>query len=414
VGSLTVPDTEEYLTFSVIRPPLYPLLTKLFHTLFASDYLLLLVTFQIIFVLAAAYLLSQTLRTYFKLPSFVLLIVHFFLISPLIPAHRIYSGIYGNIGNTICSEALSYGLFMISWIFFVKSIFNPSRKNISIFSFFCVLNTLNRLQFVFMYPIVFLLISFMFNRTRNVKTVLQSIFLTIVMITGGLLVDKQYHRYVNGVSIISPGGSFGVLGTVLFVSDPSDVVVIKNTADRDIVLKMLLSFDKQKALLRYHQEMGYQPGAFYFRYFAGSIMTGMNEIYQQKFKFQSPENDGVYLGLDSLSKRVLPSLMARKWYEYGKLSIIKLIDSFTFREGIFMGILIMMQPWRLRSKMDITFILVLVMILTNRLVITPTTHLGDRFLFYTDNMEQVMLVVNWGTWITAKKNQMSCTTSKNG
>jgi hypothetical protein len=227
------------------------------------------------------------------------------------------------------------------------------------------------------------------------------------MITGGLLADRQYHKYVNGVSIISPGGSFGVLGTVLFVSDPSDVVVIKNTADRDIILKMLLSFDKQKALLRYHQEMGYQPGAFYFRNFASSIFYGMNEIYRAEHKPKSSDNNAVFLGLDSLSKRVLPSLMARKWYEYGKLSIIKFIDSFTFREGIFMGILIMMQAWRLRSEMDIIFILVLVMILTNRLVITPTTHLGDRFLFYTDNMEQVMFVVYWGTWITAKRGQMS-------
>jgi hypothetical protein len=395
VGSWTVPDTQGYLTLSVIRPPLYPLLTKLFHTLFASDYLWLLVAFQIIFVLATAYWLSRTLRIYFKLPSFAFLIVHFFLVSPLIPAHRIYAGIYGNIGNTISSEALSYGFFIISLIFLVKSIFDPSKKNISIFSFFCVLNTLNRLQFVFMYPIVFVMIFFMFKRTRNLKMVLQSVLLIIVMITGGLLADRQYHKYVNGVSIISPGGSFNLLGTVLFVSDPPDVVVIKNTSDRDIILKMLQAFDGQNVLLRYHQEMGYQPGAFYFRYFASSILTGMNKIYQQEFKFKSPGDDGVYLGIDSLARRVLPTLMARKCLEYGKLSIIKFIDSFTFREGIFMGILIMMRAWRLRSEMDVLFMLVLLMILTNRLVITPTTHLGDRFLFYSDILQQVVIAMYW-------------------
>lgn len=412
VGLWIVPDTQGYLTLSVIRPPLYPLLIKLFHALFASDYLLLLVAFQIFFVLAAAYWLSQTLRTYFKLPSFIFLIIHFFLVSPLIPAHRIYAGIYGNIGNTISSEALSYGLFIISLIFLVKSIFDPSRKNVLIFSFFCVLNTLNRLQFMFMYPIVIVMILFMFKRTRNLKMVLQSVLLTIVMITGGLLADRQYHKYVNGISIISPGGSFNLLGNVLFVSDPADVVVIKNADDRDIILKMLQSFDEQNVLFRYHQEMGYQPGAFYFRCFASSILTGMNKIYQQELKFKSPADDDVYLGIDSLARRVLPTLMARKWLEYGKLSIIKFIDSFTFREGIFIGILIMMRAWKLRSDMDVLFMLVLLMILTNRLVITPTTHLGDRFLFYSDILQQVAIAMYWAILYKQRKDVMGKTWEK--
>jgi hypothetical protein len=223
------------------------------------------------------------------------------------------------------------------------------------------------------------------------------------MITGGLLADWLYHKYVNGVSIISPGGSFNLLGNVLFVSDPSDVAVIKNTNDRDIILKMMQYFDGQKVLLRYHQEMGYQPSVFYFRCFASSILTGMNKIYQREFRFKSPDDDDVYLGIDSLAKRVLPTLMAKKYLEYGKLSIIKFIDSFTFREGIFIGILIMMRAWRLRSEMDTLFMLVLLMILANRLVITPTTHLGDRFLFYSDILQQVAIAMYWAMLYQQRK-----------
>ncbi|MFA6411702.1 MAG: hypothetical protein WCW53_03330 [Syntrophales bacterium] len=406
-GSWIVPDTQGYLTLSVIRPPLYPLLTKLFYTLFASDYLLLLVVFQITFILAAAYWLSQTLRTYFKLPSFIFLIVHFLLVSPLIPAHRIYAGIYGNIGNTICSEALSYGIFIISLIFLVKSIFDPSRKNISIFSFFCVLNTLNRLQFVFMYPIIFIMILFMFKISRNFKIVLQTTLLIIVMMTGGLLADRQYHKFVNGVSIISPGGIFGVLGTILFVSDTSDAGAIENAVDRSIIQKILQDFDEKRILLRYHHIMGYQPGAFYFRHFAGSILTGMMKKYQTVYKLKSPhDDDQLFLGIDSLSKRVLPTLLSRRWLEYSKLSVIKFIDSFTFREGIFIGVLLMMAPWRLRSRMDILFMIIFLMTIANRLIVTPSTHLVDRLLFYTDNMQQVILAAYWGNLIMLRKSQI--------
>jgi hypothetical protein len=399
-----VHDTAEYLSLAVNRPPLYPLLMKFFQGLFGRNGLFCVVLFQTVLVLAAAFYLSHILSRSFKIPSYLFFIVHFLLVSPLLPTHRLYGGIFGNIGNTIASEGLAYGLFTFSLALLIKGIFIPSRRNILLLSLLCVLNVLTRVQMLFMYPIIIVLLLLQWRKNGNRKALLINTTLALLMIAIGFAMDRAYHQYKSGAGTSFASGSYDLLAAVMFVSVPADAEAIQDPNDRKLVRQMLQSLADHKALLRYHRDEGLSPGMYHLRHFTGTIIPERDRIFIETHKLSATDYDGKYLGLAALSVRVLPPLLKKNWFEYVRLVVIIFLDCFTFREGLFLGVFLMLSPWRTKSELDMVFMICLAMVLLNRFILFHSGHLIDRMLFYTDNFQQVVLIVLLGTW-----NKTQCT-----
>ncbi|MCK9364913.1 MAG: hypothetical protein M0P74_15100 [Syntrophales bacterium] len=388
-------DSKLYIEKSICRLPLYPLVLEAFKSIFGVSQLYWLVFFQIIWVLAAATYLSILLKKHFHLPVFAYFIVHFLLVSPLLPAHRIFGGIFGGIGNTVMTESLSYGIFLFSFAFLIKNIFQPSYINGIVLIGLCVINSLVRFQFVFMYPVIFMLFGYRYFKDRELKkiTILCMVFI-ICIITANIL-TRVYHYNVNGrFENFSLTNTF-FLTNLLYLAEPSDLNEVAESPQKKILQKIMITLQQKQLTEKYSKAHDAQFVGYYDKNFNAILWDVLIPQYSNAFANRFSEDD-LFFEVERFSKYVLPDLLKKRLMAGVKLTIMKFLDSFNFREGFFLAVLLVLPVWRFERPINIVLLLTAVAMVMSRLVIAPLVYFVDRLVFYTDMMEPVMLFVLLG------------------
>lgn len=399
-GAVFSPDTMDYVSKQIIRPPLYPLFIDFMRTTFGSHYLEAVVTSQCLLILCSAYYLGATLKKYYPLPLAVHGIVHFFLILPLLPAHRIYGGIYGSIANAVLTEALSYGIYLIVVALIVRCLYAPTVRLLGALLVLSVLNTLNRGQFAFMYAILlpfFLYLGFKGSMTR--KQVVMLLMASLFLIVTGDMAERLYHERYNHSFGKNTFWKTHVLGTVLYLSDFRDLqdLPLRNDHDQAVMHRIALKMDKMKAFSMYKEAFHQNISSFYFQNFPGIIWKIIVPSFSEDRAGPVP-NDELLQQVDSFSGRVLPLLLKKHFLDYARFTAVKFLDSFSFREGFFFAILFLpfFLPLKMESSLVALMILTAAMVVFNRVLIVPIIYACDRYLFYTDILEQAVAVLFMG------------------
>ncbi len=391
VGVVWGGDTQQYIDKSVIRPPTYPLLMDVFKFIFGPHEFIALICFQLLFVLISAFYLSNLLWKKFELHPITFILLHLFLSLPLLSI-SVAAGIHGEIGNRLLTESISYGLFLFVISFLVKILFSNGRRYFIIFLLLIATLTLIRTQMIFLYIIAVLLIPVLYLKTKNIRVMLGlfTIVLTIFLFMD--LGERFYHKAVNDYfGKISLNASHMLVGAA-YVTDDKAMDKIVNQKDREVLKRTYDFLENKKLLAKNRFEIGRRLVDLYNDNFATILGYGLMASFQHVYSLPK-WGDEMLIQFESFSRRTIPVLICHNYKEFSKLMLLKFLYTLNFREGFFISLFLLFPFIRLSNEFKIFAFLIFLMIVINRLIMTPIIYIGDRYLFYTDILEYVIFVI---------------------
>ena len=157
-------DTLDYLSGTILRPPLPCLLFDLFRLVLGSKYATGYLLFQTAAVLWACYYFTETLRHTAKTGNLFAVAIFAIAVSPIVN---------GWITCYLLSEAVSYSLFLISFALLAQLLETLNNKKLFILAVVIVINMLNRPQMVFAYGMYVPAVFYLFiHQKRFMKSIL--------------------------------------------------------------------------------------------------------------------------------------------------------------------------------------------------------------------------------------------------
>jgi len=392
VGIIWGGDTSQYIEKSVIRPPIYPLLLDLFSYLFGAHEYIALVFFQLIFVLIAAFHLSNTMRKKFHLLPITFTLLSCLLSVPLLSS-SVALGLHGEIGNIILTEAISYGLFLFAVAFLVRILFISRPTDFIIFLSLIVILTLTRTQMIFLYVIaIVLILSLYLKRDIRIPAAISLFIVVLVIFLCAELGERLYHKLTNNYfGKISLTESHLLVGAI-YVSDKQTFSHIDDIRDRRVLEQAYEFLEDHKLLAKQRFEIGRRMVDLYNDNFAVILGPGLMSSFRRVYA-APPWGDDMLLQVESFSRRVAPVLVIHHYKDVAKLMLLKFLYTLNFREGFFFATFLLFPFVKFTRELKLFSFFVLLMLLTNRLMMTPIIYIGDRYLFYTDILEYVALVI---------------------
>jgi len=227
-GPIITPDTGSYLVYHAIRSPLYPLFLKL-NSIFEPYTYNIIVVIQIFFGFYSSWHLSKVIQKFFNLESWFTFIVFFIFLFP-------YFG-QCKIGNTLLTEALCYPLFLLFVSFLLKGLLEKNTKYLITSFIITMFLILTRRQFLFIYPVISLILVYyaLFER-KNFKIKLLT-FLFILSCGATSLIEKTYHYIHTGHFNSTPFTGIQLIIAPLYRSNESDVQLFKKDIQKNIFIK---------------------------------------------------------------------------------------------------------------------------------------------------------------------------------
>jgi len=384
-------DTTQYIEKSIIRPPGYPFLMDIFKYLFGTYEYLALVSFQLIFVLLSGFYLSHILRRKFDLHPITFILITLLLSVPLLSSSVIL-GIHGRIANRLLTEAVSYGLFLTAMSFLVKILFTRQKLDFIIFLMLIAALTLIRTQMIFLYVIAFVLIPLYCQEHANKSHLLGLIVILLAIFLCTDFSERLYHRFVNNYfGKVSLNASHMLVGAV-YVSDKGALGLIENAKDRDVLKLTYDSLESRSLLAKQRFGIDRRLVDLYNDNFAVILGYSLMSSFQHIYAFPK-WGDEMLVQFEAFSRRVVPVLTIHYYKDVAKLMLLKFLYTLNFREGFFFATFLLFPFVKFTRELKAFALFMLLMLLINRLMMTPIIYIGDRYLFYTDILEYVILVI---------------------
>jgi len=214
-------DSETYLNATLIRSPLYPFLIDIFRFFCGSSFEYWLVAFQLTIGGWAIYLFCSIISRQLFLSPLGFIVTLALAASP-------YFGLSIQTGNAILGEGIAYPLFLFAIYFLIRGLTEKSFRFIGSFVLFSFLLVLTRKQFLFLYPIAFLIIGhFLFCGGGRLKV----FYLLMILFLGGFSVS--FIEYANNYlrrDHFAPTSYTGIqlVTMAVYVSKSTDILVIRD------------------------------------------------------------------------------------------------------------------------------------------------------------------------------------------
>ena len=190
------PDSEGYLTMSIIRSPIYPIFLYVLKVIFNNLFEVATIFFQILFNIFSIHYLVRNLKKNIKINSIWYLLLTVILLFPCV---------YNlNISNRFLSESISYSLYLIVISNFITAFLKEQNRYILYSVPLLIILILTRSQFLFLVPIGVLIILWTSIKENKLKknSWLLIAFICIPIIT--TLTDKTYHSIVHDHFVSTP------------------------------------------------------------------------------------------------------------------------------------------------------------------------------------------------------------------
>ncbi len=171
-GALIAPDTKQYIAMQADLDPLYPIFLKLLSFSLGQWYLTVAAYIQVLLAFFSIAFFINYLKDEFSLPIFMQWCLAIIIVFPLI------LGL--NLSNRLLTEGLAYPLFFFSLPFLFKTVLHNNIRSFLFFSLLLTLLLLVRGQFIFIYPVLILLVLYkLLSGLFSLKKV--SVFILIVV-----------------------------------------------------------------------------------------------------------------------------------------------------------------------------------------------------------------------------------------
>jgi len=262
-------DSVRYLNQSLLDPPLYSSFIFISQLIFGS--LKYVVILQTIFVAFAIIFFTKTLTQIFDLGSFDKTLISLFLFLPVI-------SIYKN----ILTETISYTFSLLFISFMAKLIYNFNNKNLAWLSITAIALLITRNQFLFLYPIIFLLfLGLFFSNPDKQKIKLLTLSLILIFLTHNFLIilnthlkkdiihiNKEYGvpedidiiqntKWTEKITYVTLGPSYFLFIDALYVSNIEDVELFKNQNTKKLLVNIFNEMNEKKSLIKNYNGRGH-------------------------------------------------------------------------------------------------------------------------------------------------------------
>lgn len=232
VSPLIEVDSVTYINFSSRRPPIYPFFLWIFHG-FGSYQFTIVIWFQFIFSFLSLGYACHWLRTRLQLNEFL---ISFILISTVVLIF-----IYYKMLRSICSEGITFPLFIIAFLLLVETFNHLTLKKMVLLSLYTSLLVLTRAQFYFFYILLAMLVIWNIWKKTSLKTIFLSFLLIITSIVFNEGITRSYHYLMFGRFSSVPLVGIQLIPRALFLShirlsqyftDQSDQIIFEKILNR--------------------------------------------------------------------------------------------------------------------------------------------------------------------------------------
>lgn len=367
-------DTGSYENHWVTRHPFYPLILDFFKGKYG-----ILVFFQTLLGVVSIFYIIWILSRLFILNRLMVVILYAVLFLPFLPS-------WLRIGNLIATEALSYTLFLTSVGLFISGL--SERKSHHFIASFFVLSMLLlvRKQFLFVYPVYFILI--LLGREKlKVLILLAALTVSFFLAVAG---ERLYHGIYHGRYEGTPFTGMQLIAMPLYTMPAASDVEFSEREQRifDTVQNRL----RQEYLSMESCEKAGLPiecGYYHYRASYNSI------IWESLRPALTAAGVTDWFEIDALTTSIALKLIKRNLIVNVKFYLSALHNGVGTYYLLFLLIVLswsMVRSFQLRDSISQTIMLITALNLANIFLVLLVEPLLHRYLFYTSLLQVTGLV----------------------
>ncbi len=372
------PDTNTYFRLHFYRFPVYGIFLRVFDLFFGNFYNIAVVGFQLLFGFISIHLLANNCKQVLKLRYWEYFAVLAVLIFPYFPP------LY--IGNNICSEGLSYPLYLLLLSFSFDFFFKEQPKKIIHLSVAFILLCLTRGQFIIVAPILAVLYLLKERKNSIKKPTIFFLLILLLLPLATQTLDKTYHKIVHGFFVSTPFSYINALTLPLFVSEKEDAVKLKTEDEKIVFLKTYKTLDSL-GLLSSKISGG---AAAEYRIFHDNFPVICNRTFHvpamHYFESKTDKVGENVVLTEKAAKDMLPVLVKNNFSNYisiffeGVFHGFKGVLIFVFVMLLFLySAILVLKKWSLYNGM---LLLATTLIVSNAFIVAFASHSIMRYLFY--------------------------------
>jgi len=320
IGIKYAPDSKGYLEMHPIRTPLYPLIIKLLQLAGGHYFHLLTLVFQIGIGITAVYIFSSYWMQTFNLPIWITFLISLVCFAPYIISEN---------GNYILSEAIAYPLFLIAMRYFFSALLSKKFNHFYIYLLFLLLLILTRSQFLFLYPLSFLALIYLFYNAKNEKIAIIKLFVAFIfciILTNVFERSYFYFKYHKFKTI--PFTGIQIATPAFYLTKANDIKLFTDSTEIKYFSDVYKIISDNNWTWNYNTKLNGNKGMSYYGSVYNKICHGAIEpIAEVLYKKIINDNtmDG-YIAIDQLTSKIALKIINANKMRYFKLYTMNLIE----------------------------------------------------------------------------------------
>ena len=402
------PDTYDYLRASPQRSPGYVIFIKFFEFLFPKIYPTIIVVVQLLFGLVAVDLFLRFIARLLDLTTFLKLLVLGLLLFPFFPPLLI--------ANNICSEGLSYPLYLLFVVKGIELLYNEKKSSLPILAVVYFLLVLTRGQFI-VSPMIVAFAYFLKNRNSIFKKVyVTRIAIVFLLPIVAVLADKSYHKLKDGHFISTPYTFVNMSTAAFYVSKKMDVDFISRPDYKMIFNECYLHLERKNLLMTSQERAGYKT---YYNHFHNNVpqicnrtihRISRNHYFNQYLLSSNDKKSASAFAAwqsELACKSLFFTLVSHNFNDWIQLYYQNLVHGFkSLAILLFIVVIFLFSTYKILFKprtYDYILFIFSALILSNALIISLAGHSIMRYLFYNYILMFLILIVLFKSYDHAKR-----------
>ncbi|MBT0608834.1 hypothetical protein [Aequorivita echinoideorum] len=382
------PDTHSYWHLDIVRYPVYVLFLRGFEFIFGENYEPFAVAFQLVFTLISVQIFSSNFSRLLKLHFVLQLLLVGILLFPIFPPLLT--------ANNLCSEGLSYPLYLLMVSFAVDFLFKNEKRKIYFFAIAFIALALTRGQFAIIAVIVAFLFILKHKKFIFRKVNLKFLLLLLLLPFISNMLDSTYRKLVHNHFITAPYSFVNAVTLPLFISEEKDSLLFENEDQKIIFQKTYHRIDSL-GLLSSKVEGDYKAKYQVFHdNFPYICNQSFHDIGRKHFR---DKNDPFQSSIDTeiAAKAMFFPLVKTHLKDYISLYYTSVMHGFySFFIFLFFVLVCIFSGIKLLKKFTLEYGIIFfgsLLILSNALIVAVAVHTIMRYVFYNFALAFIILIL---------------------
>jgi O-antigen ligase len=383
------PDTNSYWHLDITRYPGYVIFLRTFEFIFGGFFDYAAVGFQLLLAFFSIHIFQRNVSRFFNLNPVLRIILLIILVYPLFPPL--------STANNLCSEGLSYPLYLLLLSLILDFLFKDQLKKIYLLAVVFILLALTRGQFAVVIPIVIFMYLIKYRKRAFQKKNIKYLLILILIPFVNNILDSSYRKIVHGHFITTPYSYINAVTLPLYLSTEADSLLLKDPDQRAVFLKTykridslgllsskVLGTDKEKYQL-FHDK---------FPYICNQSFHNIGAKYFFKIHGDPFQN---HIDTEQAAKEMFPILLSKHFKEWISLYSISVFRGFgSVFVFLFFILICVVSGWKtlksFTAENGFVFLSIL-LIISNAMLVAVAVHTITRYTFYNFALGFLILVI---------------------